>query len=72
VSTNCELYDNCLTCPFPDCWVNAPEKANRFLRQKEVKKLIEQGYRKQEIANKLSLSFSTLGKYMRGTYEHIK
>lgn len=64
--TGCELHDNCLTCPLPECVYVTGEKVISLKRKIETIKLAKEGYKIKQIAKKLGISYGQAQRYLRG------
>lgn len=65
VKIGCELWEDCLTCPFPDCVVGAGAKREVVLKKGEAIRLSRKGYSAEEIAARLGKSVRQVKLYLR-------
>lgn len=53
IENGCNLWDNCLTCPFPDCIVKEKDLVKAPKAKARAIELKEEGYSPEEIAKEL-------------------
>jgi hypothetical protein len=65
----CEYAKACLECPFPQCLYDEPRGRQRWMKQtrdKEIKRLFDEGKKVKELANIFSVSQRTVQRALRG------
>lgn len=55
MKTGCELWDDCSTCPYPDCIANNKRKAEAIRHIKEVTPLWQKGYTVKQIVRQVGI-----------------
>jgi hypothetical protein len=70
----CEYADSCLACPFPQCLFDEPRGRQRWLkdlRNKEIKKLYNNGWKISERAPLFGVSQRTIQRALSGEKRNI-
>lgn len=64
--TGCELWEDCLTCPYPDdCVVGAGAKTEVTLKKGEAIRLSRKGHSAEEIAREIGRSVRQVNMYLK-------
>jgi len=64
----CEYAQSCLACPFPQCLYDEPRGRQRWLkelRNKEIKKLFNSGWKVKELALLFGVSLRTIQRALK-------
>jgi len=64
--SGCWAWEDCDTCPFPECYEDNPTEVRRFWDREEARKLKAQGLGTKDIAIKLHKSRRTIERYLKG------
>ena len=65
VDSGCVFWQDCETCPFPECIVGKTSNLISDTRQLEAQELAKQGMHKSQIAKKLGVSRMQVYRYLK-------
>ena len=64
-SFGCQLWNDCFSCPFPDCLADKLPSLLIDAKRADARELAEQGMPKAQIARRLGVSRMTIYKYLK-------
>ena len=70
--SGCDFWDDCFTCPFPNCLEDEGINRSKFRARAKTKQLLVKGCSIKEIAGRLSKSTRTIDRYRKELYEYIE
>jgi DNA-binding NarL/FixJ family response regulator len=68
VESGCEFWEDCFSCPYPDCLLDMKlPNVRTAMRRAAVIELLKAGYTQQQVAEKLGINQATVSRYASGT-----
>ena len=61
----CQFWNDCDTCPFPDCYKDNPAQVKRFQNKQKALELQKQGVSVKDISNIIGKSKDAVRQYLK-------
>ena len=64
IKSGCEIWEDCFSCPHPDCLADSGLNRKVMLLKAEAIRLVKEGYSPEQIANRLDRSVRQVERYL--------